>query len=303
VNYIMQEKYVLCHYGHPFLVKIYYAFQTHHHLYLVLDFVNGGNLLGYLQMEGPFSEKKIQFYTAELLVLLVHLHKNNVLYRDLKPEHILLNNKGHIEACDFGFCKSLRSETERTKSFCGTVEYLAPEVIGGKDYSFEVDYWALGTFIWEMATGKPPFFSDNIQDMYTNILDSDLVVPSHFSPELADLTRQLLDREPTTRLQDPVKIKAHPFFKDTDWQAIERMEITPPIQPLVRSDDDVVNINEELLAYPIPKNDMDPWLDEGTEETDVSEVGIHFGMDSGRGSAHDVPSLLDDRWAAWDLSS
>jgi len=186
VDHIWQERNVLSRLKHPFLINLHYAYQTEQHIYYLLDFVNGGDLFGYLQEQENkrFSEDSVRFYAAQLLILLEYLHTNNVIYRDIKPDHMLLNRKGYMVACDFGFAKIFNSSEDRTESFVGTPEYIAPEILRGDKYSFSVDYWAFGVLVYELAAGLPPFFAQSVPDLYEQVLMAQLQFPEHFSPEL-----------------------------------------------------------------------------------------------------------------------
>jgi len=165
VDHTRAEKAILQKIEHPFIVKLNYAFQTEDKLYMVLDFVNGGELFFHLKKEGKFSEERVRLYSAEIALALHHLHSRDIVYRDLKPENILIDADAHICITDFGLSKEIISD-EVTHTFCGTPEYLAPEVLKGQGHGCPVDWWSLGTLIYEMLTGLPPFYSQNINIMY-----------------------------------------------------------------------------------------------------------------------------------------
>ena len=151
-----------------------FSFQSPEKLYLVLSFINGGELFWHLQREGKFSMDRSRFYIAELLTALESLHELNVIYRDVKPENILLDYQGHIALCDFGLCKLNMSNDDKTNTFCGTPEYLAPELLLNQGYTRSVDWWTLGTLLYEMLTGLPPFYDDDVPSMYKKILQNPL---------------------------------------------------------------------------------------------------------------------------------
>src|SRR3989338_4082443 len=198
VAHTMTERGVLERIQHPFVVKLHYAFQTAEKLYMILDFVNGGELFFHLKQEGRFSESRTRFYVAELTMALAHLHRIGIVYRDLKPENILLTAAGHIAITDFGLSKEL-AENEGTSTFCGTPEYLAPEILLNQGHNTAVDWWSLGTFMYEMLTGLPPFYSQNQNIMYQKILNAELKFPSYVSAEAQALLRGLLNRNPKER--------------------------------------------------------------------------------------------------------
>jgi len=219
----------------PFLVSLHWSFQTTDKLYFIMDFVNGGELFFHLQKEKSFNAKRVQFYSAEIVLGLEYLHKMGVIYRDLKPENILLTNQGHICMTDFGISKEgLTAKDARTATFCGTPEYLAPEVLKGQQYGKEVDWWSLGTLIYEMLTGLPPFYSEDVQLMYSKIMKEKLHFPKKMSEEAKSLISALLDRNPVDRLAEPEGIKAHPYFATIDWDKLYRKELEPPYIPPVK---------------------------------------------------------------------
>ena len=156
-------------------------------LYLVLDYMNGGELFHHMQRENSFTESRAKFYAAELVLALQHLHRSDVIYRDLKPENVLLDSNGHMALTDFGLCKEQTNPDERAETFCGTAEYLAPEVLKGEGYGKAVDWWSLGILLYEMISGLPPFFSENVQLMYRKILYSELTFPPTMSVEAASI--------------------------------------------------------------------------------------------------------------------
>jgi len=243
------EKNILQKLVHPFLVNLNYSFQTEDKLYFIMDYVNGGELFFHLQKEEKFSEGRVKFYCAEIVLGLEYLHNCGVLYRDLKPENILLTDDGHICMTDFGISKEgLVSDNDRTATFCGTPEYLAPEILQGKSYGKAVDWWSFGTLMYEMLTGLPPFYSQDVQEMYSKIMNDRLVFPPQISPEARSLLTQLLERSPDKRLSDPKIIRAHPFFKGIDWDKLLRKEIDPPFVPNVKSKADVSQVDQEFLS-------------------------------------------------------
>jgi len=209
------------------------------------------------QMKEVFSEERSKFYTAEIVLGLEYLHDHGVIYRDLKPENLLLNHEGHVIITDFGLSKEGMNDPESTtKTFCGTPEYLAPEIIKGERYTKAVDWWSLGTLLFEMMNGLPPFYvRDNEELMYEKILYSPLEVPDTFSENAKDIVQKLLDRDPLKRLSDPDLIKEHPFFSDIDWVKLENKEIPPPFVPDVQSPEYLGNIDSEFLEESIGSDD------------------------------------------------
>lgn len=232
------EKSILMKLDHPFLVKLYYSFQTPEKLYFIMDYVNGGELFYHLQKEKKFPPERVRFYAAEIVLGLSYLHNEGVIYRDLKPENLLLSADGHMCMTDFGISKEgLAAKDDRTATFCGTPEYLAPEVLRGKGYGKGVDWWSFGTLVFEMLTGLPPFYSEDVQLMYNKIMNTPLQIPPEFDEDTASLLNGLLERDPEKRLSDPEDIQKHPYFKTIDWDKLLAKEITPPYIPPVTQKD------------------------------------------------------------------
>jgi len=259
IEHTRTERNVLSRLDHPFLAKLHWSFQTDENLYFIMDFINGGELFHHLSREKRFSEERAKFYAAEIISGMQYLHEAGVIYRDLKPENLLLGSTGHIVMTDFGLSKEgLHASNARTATFCGTPEYLAPEIIKGEEYTKAIDWWSVGTLIYEMLTGLPPFYTEDEENMYHKIMTAELVIPNHFSPEVADIIKKFLARDPAERLQEPSKIRSHPWFTDIDWEKLEGMEISPPFVPKVKSAEDVGNIDDEFLQEDVEADDDDP---------------------------------------------
>ncbi|BCR96197.1 serine/threonine-protein kinase [Aspergillus luchuensis] len=237
VTHTLAERSVLSQINNPFIVPLKFSFQSPEKLYLVLAFVNGGELFHHLQREQRFDINRARFYTAELLCALECLHGFKVIYRDLKPENILLDYTGHIALCDFGLCKLDMKDEDRTNTFCGTPEYLAPELLLGNGYTKTVDWWTLGVLLYEMLTGLPPFYDENTNDMYRKILQEPLTFPSTdiVPPAARDLLSRLLDRDPQRRLgaNGAAEIKSHHFFANIDWRKLLQRKYEPSFRPNV----------------------------------------------------------------------
>lgn len=202
VAHTLAERSVLAQINNPFIVPLKFSFQSPDKLYFVLAFVNGGELFHHLQKEQRFDINRSRFYAAELLCALECLHGFGVIYRDLKPENILVDYVGHIALCDFGLCKLDMKDEDKTNTFCGTPEYLAPELLHGQGYTKAVDWWTLGVLLYEMLTGLPPFYDENTNEMYRKILSEPLNFPGPeiVPPAARDLLSKLLDRDATRRL-------------------------------------------------------------------------------------------------------
>ncbi|KAF1987380.1 serine/threonine-protein kinase gad8 [Aulographum hederae CBS 113979] len=252
VAHTLAERSVLAQINNPFIVPLKFSFQSPEKLYLVLAFVNGGELFHHLQKEQRFDVNRSRFYAAELLCALECLHGFNVIYRDLKPENILLDYTGHIALCDFGLCKLDMKDDDRTNTFCGTPEYLAPELLTGGGYTKTVDWWTLGVLLYEMLTGLPPFYDENTNDMYRKILQEPLHFPGPeiVPPAARDLLTRLLDRNAEKRLgsNGAAEIKAHYFFHSIDWRKLLDRKYEPTFKPNVIDQRDTANFDREFTS-------------------------------------------------------
>ncbi|XP_030623258.1 serine/threonine-protein kinase Sgk3 [Chanos chanos] len=257
-KHIMAERNVLLKsVKHPFLVGLHYSFQTAEKLYFVLDFVNGGELFFHLQKERTFPEPRAKFYIAEMASALGYLHAQNIVYRDLKPENILLDSQGHIVLTDFGLCKEGISQDDKTTTFCGTPEYLAPEVLRKQPYTNTVDWWCLGSVLYEMLYGLPPFYSRDTQEMYDNILHKELLMRPGASTIAWSFLLGLLEKDHTRRLgyrDDFNEIKSHDFFSSINWDDLEERKVQPPFNPSVESPYDISNFDPEFTEETVPNS-------------------------------------------------
>ncbi|KAG0299884.1 serine/threonine protein kinase psk1 [Dissophora globulifera] len=290
----MSERKILEAIRHPFIVKLHYAFQTDHRLYLILEYASGGELFTHLATERMFSEENTAFYAAELVLALEHLHSLGIIYRDLKPENIMLNAHGDIVLTDFGLSKvPLENSDGRTNTVCGTIEYMAPEVISERvQYDRTVDWWSLGIVIHDMLTGSPPFVAGNRKKTMEAILNKKLNLPYYLSADAKDLLTKLLKRTPSARLGYGPKgienIKNHRFFRKINWKLLALRELEPPIVPFLSDPESVENFNAEFTSMPVQES---PILVNGS---------VHLSSDHHRqlyddgsatpGSGHHTPS-------------
>ena len=255
VEFTRTERNVLGSVQHPFIVELVYAFQTPKKLYFILEFCPGGELFFHLSRAGRFSETRCRFYIQEIILALDYLHTKDIVYRDLKPENVVLDAQGHIKLTDFGLSKEGVTDNISSKSMCGTPEYLAPEILEKQGHGKAVDWYTLGALMYEMLTGLPPFYTKDREKLFERIRKGDLQYPSYLSAEARNLLEALLTRDPTERLgsgpTDAAEIKAHAFFTGTDWSAVEQRRYTPPFRPSLAADTDVQYFDREFVSLPV----------------------------------------------------
>jgi len=258
---------------HPFVVKLYYAFQDQEKLYLILEYGQGGELFTHLNTEKMFSEQTAAFYMAEMVLALSHLHDDlGVVYRDLKPENCLLDSDGHLLLTDFGLSK-VAVNPDECNSILGTVEYMAPEVVLGKKYGKAVDWWCLGAIGFDLMTGNPPFRGQNHAKIQDNIVKQKLVLPYFLTADAKDLLTRLLQKNPAKRLgsnmpKDLETIKKHRFFRKIDWKKLAARELEPPIQPMITDPELAENFAPEFtelsLSPVVSRFDAERWGELGS---------------------------------------
>uniref|UniRef100_A0A669E0C7 non-specific serine/threonine protein kinase n=1 Tax=Oreochromis niloticus TaxID=8128 RepID=A0A669E0C7_ORENI len=232
-----------------------YAFQTHDRLCFVMEYANGGELFFHLSRERVFTEDRARFYGAEIVSALEYLHSRDVVYRDLKLENLMLDKDGHIKITDFGLCKEGITPDATMKTFCGTPEYLAPEVLEDNDYGRAVDWWGLGVVMYEMMCGRLPFYNQDHERLFELILMEEIRFPRNLSPEAKSLLAGLLKKDPKHRLgggpSDAKEVMTHNFFITINWQDVEQRKLTPLFKPQVTSETDTRYFDEEFTAQTI----------------------------------------------------
>ena len=242
----------------PFIVNIKFAFQDETKLYIVSEFLQGGDMFYHMHHSTiNFTESTVKFYIIELILAIEFLHENNVIYRDLKPENILMNSEGHIKISDFGLSKKLENQKDKAYTLCGTLQYLAPEILKNKGYDKSVDWWSLGCIYYEMLTGNLPF-KTNGNKINLDVFEEKIDFDENMNPLLINLISQLLNVNPKKRLgygaQDAKKIKEHQYFNDVDWNKYLNKEIEPPFVPKLEGELDLRYFDKCFTDEPVNSN-------------------------------------------------
>ncbi|KAG2438878.1 hypothetical protein HYH02_010676 [Chlamydomonas schloesseri] len=255
-EYVRSERDLLTAVVHPYIVTLRFSFQTPTKLYLVLDFLNGGHLFFNLYRQGVFGEDVARLYTAEIVLALAYLHSRGIVHRDLKPENVLLDNEGHVRLTDFGLAKgNMGGEENRTNSFIGTMEYMAPEIIEAKGHGKAVDWWSTGILMYEMLCGVPPFRAKSRQALQQQIATGKVKYPKFLSTDSQSLLKGLLTRDPAKRLgagpDGSAAVKRHAFFKSINWVKLEARQIESKFKPTVSCNMDVGNFDKIWTDQPV----------------------------------------------------
>uniref|UniRef100_A0A3B5MQG7 Protein kinase C n=1 Tax=Xiphophorus couchianus TaxID=32473 RepID=A0A3B5MQG7_9TELE len=248
VECTMVEKRVLAlAWENPFLTHLYCTFQTKEHLFFVMEYLNGGDLMFHIQEKGRFDLNRATFYSAEIVCGLQFLHSKGIIYRDLKLDNVMLDYEGHIKIADFGMCKENVFGENRATTFCGTPDYIAPEILLGQKYSFSVDWWSFGVLLYEMLIGQSPFHGDDEDELFESIRVDTPHYPRWINKDAKDLLERLFERDPSCRLGIVGSLQSHSFFKSINWQALTRREVEPPFKPKVKAPNDCSNFDREFL--------------------------------------------------------
>ncbi|XP_018333062.1 atypical protein kinase C isoform X3 [Agrilus planipennis] len=283
IDWVQTEKHVFeTASNHPFLVGLHSCFQTPSRLFFVIEFVRGGDLMFHMQRQRRLPEEHARFYAAEISLALNFLHCKGIIYRDLKLDNVLLDHEGHIKLTDYGMCKEGIRPGDTTSTFCGTPNYIAPEILRGEDYGFSVDWWALGVLLYEMLAGRSPFDiagasenpDQNTEDyLFQVILEKTIRIPRSLSVKAANVLKGFLNKNPADRLgcHSPdsfSEITSHQFFKSIDWEMLEQKQVAPPYKPRLEGDRDLANFPPEFTDEPVHLTPDDPRV---IEKIDQSE--------------------------------
>ncbi|XP_017486712.1 PREDICTED: atypical protein kinase C-like [Rhagoletis zephyria] len=266
IDWVQTEKHVFeTASNYPFLVGLHSCFQTKSRLFFVIEFVRGGDLMFHMQRQRRLSEDNARFYAAEICLALNFLHERGIIYRDLKLDNVLLDHEGHVKLTDYGMCKEGIREGDRTGTFCGTPNYIAPEILRGEEYGFEPDWWALGVLLYEMMAGRSPFDivsqtdnpDQNTEDyLFQVILEKTIRIPRSITPRAQSVLKGFLNKNPAERLGCHPKtgfsdIQSHQFFKAIDWELLEAKQVQPPYVPPMRSDRDLEHFDPQFTNEPV----------------------------------------------------
>uniref|UniRef100_A0A8D3DP01 Protein kinase C n=1 Tax=Scophthalmus maximus TaxID=52904 RepID=A0A8D3DP01_SCOMX len=231
----------------PFLTHLYCTFQTKENLFFVMEYLNGGDLMFHIQSCHKFDLHRATFYAAEIICGLQFLHSKGIIYRDLKLDNVLLDSDGHIKIADFGMCKENMRDESRTATFCGTPDYIAPEILLGQKYNSSVDWWSFGVLLYEMLIGQSPFHGRDEEELFQSIRTDNPVYPHCLAKDSKDILVKLFVREPEERLGVKGNIRQHSFFRGTDWNALEQRHVAPPFRPTLTSPSDCSNFDKEFI--------------------------------------------------------
>uniref|UniRef100_A0A8C7HRC0 protein kinase C n=2 Tax=Oncorhynchus TaxID=8016 RepID=A0A8C7HRC0_ONCKI len=260
---------------HPFLVNLFACFQTQEHVCFVMEYAAGGDLMMHIHAD-VFSEPRAIFYAACVVLGLQFLHEHEIVYRDLKLDNLLLDTEGYVKIADFGLCKEGMGFRDRTSTFCGTPEFLAPEVLTETSYTRAVDWWGLGVLIFEMLVGESPFPGDDEEEVFDSIVNDEVRYPRFLSTEAISVMRRLLRRSPERRLgageRDAEEVKKHLFFRNMDWNGLLAKKVKPPFVPTIQDSNDVSNFDDEFTSEaPILTPPREPRALSGDEQDMFSD--------------------------------
>nr|CAB3265161.1 protein kinase C delta type-like [Phallusia mammillata] len=233
--------------SHPYLTHLFCTFQTKEHLFFVMEYLNGGDLMFHIQASGRFAEQRARFYSAEIALGLQFLHSKGIVYRDLKLDNVLLDSDGHTKIADFGMCRERTGEENKATTFCGTPDYIAPEILQGKKYSFGVDICSRRIIKKKMLLGQSPFHGEDEEELFHAIQQKQPIYPRWMPRDAVDCVQKLLEKNVTKRLGVISDVRDHKFYSSIDFEKLEKRQIDPPFKPKVRSASDYSNFDKEFL--------------------------------------------------------
>ncbi|ODV58146.1 cAMP-dependent protein kinase [Ascoidea rubescens DSM 1968] len=261
VEHTNDERRMLKLVEHPFIIRMWGTFQDIRNVFMIMDYIEGGELFSLLRKSGRFPNPVAKFYAAEVCLALEYLHDHNIIYRDLKPENILLDKNGHIKLTDFGFAKEV---PDVTYTLCGTPDYIAPEVVATKAYNKSVDWWSFGILIFEMLAGFTPFCNPNPMKTYENILAGNVIYPSDFHADVLNLLKNLITADLSIRLGNlqggSQDVKNHPWFSEVIWERLLNRDIETPYEPPIQS-----GIGDTSQFDRYPEEDLDYGIYQGED--------------------------------------
>ena len=250
-KHVKVEKNILSEIDHPFVIKFKGSFQTDKKLFFILEYCPGGELFNLLAKKRRFSEDQARFYSAQIILAIEHLHSKNIVYRDLKPENVLIDVEGYIRITDFGLSRQNVGNSHGARSICGTPEYLAPEIVMRLEYGKAVDWWTVGSIIYEMLVGAPPFYTENRQELFERIKFDIPQYPNSLSATAKNLIEGLLKKDPSKRYGTTYKVRDHPWFEDVNWQALFEKRYAAPFVPKIAGEADLSHFDREFTEIPI----------------------------------------------------
>lgn len=257
-KHVKVERDVLINIDHPFVIKFFYSFQNERKLFFVLEYCPGGELFNLLQKRKRFNDDQARFYAAQMVLALEHLHSKDIIYRDLKPENVLIDKEGYIRITDFGLSRMGINDQTVAKSICGTPEYLAPEIIMKIGYGKVVDWWTLGSILYEMLVGIPPFYTQSREELFERIKFANPKYPSFLKPKARKMIESLLKKDPSKRLgsKGADEIKNDPWFEGVNWEALHNKKYDAPFVPKINNDMDLKHFDTEFTEIPINSMSM-----------------------------------------------
>lgn len=285
IDWVQTEKHVFeTATNHPFLVGLHSCFQTPSRLFFVIEFVSGGDMMFHMQRQRRLPEDHARFYSAEIILALNFLHERGIIYRDLKLDNVLLDSEGHIKLTDYGMCKEGLhiGGGDKTSTFCGTPNYIAPEMLRGEEYDFSVDYWALGVLMFEMMAGRSPFdlvgHTDNPEQntedyLFQVILEKPIRIPRSLSVKASSILKGFLNKNPAERLgcqaaTGLADIQSHPFYRSVDWEMLYNKQLPTPYKPIVKSDVNLEYFDPQFTSEPVQ---LTPDDEKAIEKIDQTE--------------------------------